>query len=158
MTLITGILAFAIIVAVGIFVAEMIGPAKVAEQTSGLKLSDELKPAQKAIDSAMKDYSPTQVISNTKKRVTIMSQHEFNDVGRVFMFSMDTKTHKLDIKCKKFPGNRWSEKPTEYDFHVNYQQDNRHNFDKEEKNAISQIKPKMLFFPSVKRYKVIEDF
>lgn len=36
--------------------------------------------------------------------------------------------------------------------------DNRHNFDKEEKNAISQIKQKMLFFPSVKRYKVIEDF
>ena len=26
------------------------------------------------------------------------------------------------------------------------------------KNAISQIKQKMLFFPSVKRYKVIEDF
>ncbi|MBO7461903.1 MAG: hypothetical protein J6T96_04845 [Bacteroidales bacterium] len=158
MTLITGILVFGILVAVGIFVAQMMGPVKSTEPASDLVLSEELKPARNVIDSVMKDYSPTQVISNTKKRVTIMSKDEFNDVGRVFMFSMDTKTHKLDIKCKKFPGTRWSEKPTEYDFHVNYQQDNRHNFGKEEKNVISQIKQKMLFFPSVKRYKVMEDF
>lgn len=114
--------------------------------------------AKKLIDFVNKDYSPTKVLSKSDKAITITSNDDFNDIGRVFSFSVDPDTKKVNICCTKYPGGRWMQNPTEYNFHLNYNQGVCHDYVKDEKKVISQIKQKMVFHPVASYYAPLEDF
>ena len=163
MTILTFIIAFAFFVAIGCFLGSSIvtskgkvGPAKEGE----IELTGDLKiHADKLVNFVMKDYSPAKVVSKSSKNITIISKDDFNDVGRVFRFSMNSKTKNLDISCTKYPGEKWMEKPIEYNFHMPYnEKDHSLDYGKEQKKIISQIKQKMLFHPVLSHYKPMEDF
>lgn len=162
MAFFTFIIAFAVFVGIGCLVgSSMIAPTgKTPLKEGEIELTGDLKlHADKLVNFVMKDYSPAKVISKSSKNITIISKDDFNDVGRVFTFSVNSKTKNLDISCKKFPGEKWMSKPMEYNFHLPYnEKDTNIDYGKEQKKIISQIKKYMIFYPVVSHYKPMEDF
>lgn len=161
LTFLAFVFALAIFIALGCLIGSAIFSSKTKLKEGEIELKGDMKNYANLINSFLKDYPSRKVVSNSDKKVTVISKDDSDDVGRVFTFSATPKNKELDVHCKKYPGCNWQERPTEYKFHLTSKKwwhifcD---NYAKSEKKLTSQMKQKMKYNPSVSSYKPLEDF